>query len=237
MRPWLLSLLLLAAPVDAEQVVRVKDGDSLVIASGGQQVDVRLANIDAPEYGQRRGDEARATLRRLVEGKDVELHLRGGDAYRRIVAHVFVDGLDVNAAMVSSGLAWVARAYNPGPQLVRLEDQARAQRRGLWADAQPMPPWEWRKTCRGNGSNPQCRSQADRTATRANTSPRANTSTRASSAIAALRLPRVRCGTKRYCRDMTSCAEAVAFLRQCDLPMDGDDDGVPCERGACSGYR
>ena len=233
MRAWLVSPLLLAAAVavHAEQVVRVKDGDSLVIASGGQQVDVRLANIDAPEHGQRRGDEARATLRRLVEGKDVELHLRGGDAYRRIVAHVFVDGLDVNAAMVSSGLAWVARAYNPGPQLVRLEDQARAQRRGLWADAQPMPPWEWRKTCRGKGSQPQCRAQAGRATARV------NASTRTPSAIAALRLPRVRCGTKRYCRDMTSCAEAVAFLRQCDLPMDGDDDGVPCERGACAGYR
>lgn len=232
MRAWLVSLLLLAATAHAEQVVRVKDGDSLVVASGGQQVDVRLANIDAPEHGQRRGDEARARLRALVEGKDVELHLRGGDAYRRIVAHVFVDGLDVNATMVSSGLAWVARAYDPGPQLVRLEDQARAARRGLWADAQPMPPWEWRKACRVNGSQPQCRSQAGRAPARPTV-----LRPRTRSAIAAMRLPRVQCGTKRYCRDMTSCAEAVAFLRQCDLPMDGDDDGIPCERGACAGYR
>lgn len=234
MRIAMVSLLLLAVTAHAERVVRVKDGDSLVIASGGQQVDVRLADIDAPEYGQRRGDEARATLRALVEGKDVELHLRGGDAYRRIIAHVFVDGLDVNAAMVSAGLAWVARAFEPGPQLVGLEDQARAARRGLWADAQPMPPWEWRKTCRGGGAQAECRSQAAAVRLRGT----ANAAARAPAAnLAALRLPRVRCGSKRYCREMTTCEEAVAFLRQCRAPMDGDEDGVPCERGVCAGYR
>lgn len=246
MRSAMVFLMLLAVSANAERVVRVKDGDSLVIASGGKQVDVRLADIDAPEYGQRRGDEARAKLRALVEGKDVELHLRGGDAYRRIIAHVFVDGLDVNAAMVSAGLAWVARAFDPGPGLVGLEDQARAAGQGLWADAQPMPPWEWRKACRGQGARPECRSQAAAAArlgvaaNNARGAPKRKGRTRTQSAmasVATLRLPRVRCGSKRHCREMTSCEEAVAFLRQCQAPMDGDYDGVPCERGVCAGYR
>lgn len=244
MRSAMVFLMLLAVAANAEQVVRVKDGDSLVIASGGKQVDVRLADIDAPEYGQRRGDEARAKLRALVEGKDVDLHLRGGDAYRRIIAHVFVDGLDVNAAMVSAGLAWVARAFDPGPGLVGLEDQARAAGQGLWADAQPMPPWEWRKACRGRGARPECQAAAAAplraVASNASGDARARGGTRtpsAMTAVATLRLPRVRCGSKRYCREMTSCEEAVAFLRQCRAPMDGDYDGVPCERGVCAGYR
>ena len=38
------------------------------------------------------------------------------------------------------------------------------------------------------------------------------------------------CGGKRYCRDMTSCAEARFYLRECGLSrLDGDRDGVPCE--------
>ncbi len=39
------------------------------------------------------------------------------------------------------------------------------------------------------------------------------------------------CGTKRYCREMTSCKEAQFYLRQCGLTrLDGDKDGVPCEK-------
>ena len=38
------------------------------------------------------------------------------------------------------------------------------------------------------------------------------------------------CGSKRYCRDMTSCEEAMFYLQQCGLTrLDGDSDGVPCE--------
>ena len=38
------------------------------------------------------------------------------------------------------------------------------------------------------------------------------------------------CGPKRYCREMTSCAEARFYLYQCGLRrLDGDSDGVPCE--------
>ena len=100
----------------AETVVRVKDGDSLVVDSNGREVEVRLADIDTPEFNQPRGDEAREALRSLVDGKEVRLELIGGDAYRRIVAHVFVGDLDVNAELVRRGLAWVRR---PGPVVGR----------------------------------------------------------------------------------------------------------------------
>lgn len=37
-----------------------------------------------------------------------------------------------------------------------------------------------------------------------------------------------------HCSQMRSCAEATCFLRHCpDTRMDGDDDGVPCERQWC----
>ena len=180
----LLAGLLCSVAAHAEQVVRVKDGDSLVIDSGGRQVDVRLADIDAPEHRQPRGDEARDLLRSLVEGREVRLELVGGDAYRRIVAHVSVDGVDVNAEMVRRGLAWVRRDYQPAPLLVRHEDEARAARRGLWADADSTPPWVWRREQRrGSGSGA-------RPATKTSTAPRTRTS------VAQATVPQVRCGTK-----------------------------------------
>ena len=216
-----LAALLLSVAAHAEQVVRVKDGDSLVVDSGGRQVDVRLADIDAPEHRQPRGDEARALLRSLVEGREVQLQLVGGDAYRRVVAHVLVDGVDVNAELVRRGLAWVRRGYDPAPQLIRHEDEARDAQRGLWADADATPPWVWRRARRANNT-------AQRPAAR-------STSTASRMSIAQATVPRVRCGTKRVCREMTSCGEALAFMRQCGVTsMDGDGDGVPCEHELCA---
>ena len=201
--------LLLAASAGGEQVVRVKDGDSLVVDSGGYRVDVRLAGIDAPESSQPSGDEARSALSSLVAGKEVELRLVGGDAYRRVVAHILVDGVDVNAEMVRRGLAWVPRDYDPPPHLLRQEDEARAAGVGLWAEAEPTPPWVWRKTRRSG-------KPASRTA---------------SPAMELAGIPTVECGAKRTCGQMDSCAEAVAFLRQCEVrTLDGDRDGVPCDQ-------
>lgn len=43
-----------------------------------------------------------------------------------------------------------------------------------------------------------------------------------------------RCDGRIYCSQMTSCAEATFFLRNCPgVKMDGDNDGVPCERQWC----
>ena len=56
-----------------------------------------------------------------------------------------VDGLDVSEEQVRRGMAWVYRTYSKDPQLLRLEADAREARLGLWADATPVPPWEWRR--------------------------------------------------------------------------------------------
>ena len=43
------------------------------------------------------------------------------------------------------------------------------------------------------------------------------------------------CDGRRYCSQMTSCAEATYFLRHCPgTEMDGDGDGVPCESQWCT---
>lgn len=42
------------------------------------------------------------------------------------------------------------------------------------------------------------------------------------------------CDGREYCSQMTSCEEAKFFLRNCpDVKMDGNNDGIPCERQWC----
>lgn len=42
------------------------------------------------------------------------------------------------------------------------------------------------------------------------------------------------CDGREYCSQMTSCEEAMLFLRNCPgVKMDGNNDGIPCERQWC----
>ena len=75
------------------------------------------------------------------------------DKYGRIVAHAEAGGLDVGREMVRGGWAWTYTAYARDPMLPELERTARAQRAGLWADAVPVAPWEWRKARRAGGQH------------------------------------------------------------------------------------
>lgn len=203
-------LQLITGSVYAERVVRVKDGDSIVVASAGREVDVRIADMDAPELDQAYGEEAKSALVELVDGRQVRLELVGGDVYRRIVANVFVKDRDVAAAMVERGLAWVRRAYAPASRLISLEDQARVARKGLWSDPHPTPPWVWRKI--GKESQPGRPAQSLQPIT-------------------------PECGTKTRCAEMESCEEAIAYLHACGVDtIDGDGDGIPCE-DLCRYYR
>src|SRR5260370_1059261 len=53
-------------------------------------------------------------------------------------------------ALVKVGLAWWYRQYAPHDDTLRmLEDKARKDRLGLWADPHPVPPWCWRKQKKG----------------------------------------------------------------------------------------
>jgi len=56
----------------------------------------------------------------------------------------YFSGTDVSAEQVKQGMAWVYRKYSKDVTLPPLEDEAKAQRLGLWADAEPVPPWVWR---------------------------------------------------------------------------------------------
>ena len=132
------------------QVVGVTDGDTMTVSVDGRRVKVRLAGIDAPERKQPFGVRSRHYLEKLCFRKPVKIDDRGRDRYGRVVGRVNCAGRDASAEMIGAGMAWV---YDGNADdramyrrdLYRLEDSARAARRGLWTNRKPIPPWEWRK--------------------------------------------------------------------------------------------
>ncbi len=126
-------------------VTGVSDGDTFYLVIDGQSTRVRLAQIDAPEKAQPFGRRSEAALRELVWKRQVSVTWRQLDRYQRPIVQVRVDGLDVNAELVRLGWAWVYTQYATDRSLNALEQEARRERRGLWADAHPIEPWEWRQ--------------------------------------------------------------------------------------------
>jgi endonuclease YncB( thermonuclease family) len=131
-------------PILFGKATRVSDGDSIVVTTKTGRVSVRLHGIDCPEDGQPFGDRAAHRTSELVLGKTVRLVSHGSDDYGRLLARAYVDDLDVNLNLVSEGLAWHFKRYSSDAALARAESAARTRKAGLWADASPIPPWDWR---------------------------------------------------------------------------------------------
>lgn len=132
------------------RVVSIADGDTVTVLRGREQVRVRLYGIDCPESEQPFGRRARQRTGELAFGRMVTVRTEGRDRYGRVVAWVELpDGRLLNEILVAEGLAWHYRRYAPREaRLARLEQEARAARRGLWQDPYPVPPWQWRRPAR-----------------------------------------------------------------------------------------
>lgn len=149
-------ILLLLLPFSAfaldGRVVAIADGDTLTLLDAQhQQHKIRLSGIDAPEKAQPFGQRSRSNLAAMVFGKDVAAECGKTDRYRREVCKVTLNGTDINLEQVKAGMAWWYRQYANEQSPQDREDyevaefNAKIRRLGLWADKNPMPPWEWRK--------------------------------------------------------------------------------------------
>ncbi|EPO9233324.1 thermonuclease family protein [Escherichia coli] len=127
------------------KVIRVLDGDTIEVLQDKKPVRIRLANIDAPEKKQAFGRWSTNQLKALLAGQSVTLSYTQTDRYGRIIGRVFtMNGTEASRFMVQSGAAWVYERYNVDESLPALQREAQEQKRGLWADPKPVPPWEWR---------------------------------------------------------------------------------------------
>jgi endonuclease YncB( thermonuclease family) len=136
-------------------VIGVRDGDGLMVKHAGLEWEIRLYGIDAPEKGQPYYLKAGRFLSGLARNKIVTVIPRERDQYQRIVAEVrLADGRSLNEEVVAAGLAWWFRRYAPeNKRLADLESLARAAKRGLWSEPEPVPPWEWRRKLRETSSD------------------------------------------------------------------------------------
>ena len=128
-------------------LVRVKDGDSLVAKVQGVKMEIRLAEIDAPEIEQPYGRAAKQELASLAAGQQLVIVPIDTDRYGRTVAQVWNGNTHLNAELVKRGAAWFYSEYARTEALYTIELEARDARRGLWALPLPdrIEPWEWRK--------------------------------------------------------------------------------------------
>jgi endonuclease YncB( thermonuclease family) len=132
------------------RVVHVQDGDTLtILSSEKKQIKVRLNGIDAPERGQPFGTRATESLRQMCGGQLAHTVDLGRDRYGRTIGRVTCAGMDASEEQVRRGMAWVFTRYvAPDSPLYGVQHQARAGRMGLWADASPTAPWDWRASQR-----------------------------------------------------------------------------------------
>lgn len=216
MRTLLVFLLLASTTISAcaeefnGKVIAVLDGDTVLVARGsGQAIKVRLAGIDAPEKAQEYGLASRDALRGLVLRKRVRITSKAVDDYGRLVAEISVGGLNVNQELVRRGMAWNFSRFHSNPDLAALQREAQQAKRGLWAGESVIEPSQWRK---------QHPSVPHLAPTAAAPDP-------------ALRPSAGQDCSKKRCAEMSTCEEAKYYLAHCHVQtLDGDGDGIPCER-------
>lgn len=148
-------------------VIKVSDGDTINVDSGGTKLKIRLYGIDAPETqkmnrksgwiskpGQPYGNESWKALDEKIYRQRVRVEVRDIDQYKRLVSVVWLGNRNINREMVAEGNAWTYRQYLDRPhasEYIAAEEQARSKRLGLWRDANPQPPWDFRKALRVQG--------------------------------------------------------------------------------------
>lgn len=129
-------------------VVRVIDGDTIVINKDGVNESVRLIGIDTPETVhsskpvQCFGMEASKKTKEWLEGKSVELIIDEGegerDKYRRLLGYVYrEDGMFINLELIKQGYAYeytYQQPYKYQKEFKAAQAEASSAKRGLWAD-------------------------------------------------------------------------------------------------------
>jgi micrococcal nuclease len=127
------------------KVVSVADGDTFTMIVDNEQVKIRLHGIDCPEKSQDFGLVAKEFLSDYVFGKFVTVQNMDTDRYGRIIGMVTIDGTNVNEELLKAGLAWHYIKYDNNSKWKQLEETARKSKKGLWVQANAIPPWGYRR--------------------------------------------------------------------------------------------
>ncbi|MFN7749686.1 MAG: thermonuclease family protein [Cyclobacteriaceae bacterium] len=130
----------------AGKVVNVIDGNTVeIISIDLERMKIYFFGIDAPELDQEYGDRAKKLMEKITLNKNVVVQITGKDRLGQRIGIVLVEGnVDPRLEMLKQGLAWTAEK-NAIPELESLKELARAKKRGLWRQDNPVPPWVFRR--------------------------------------------------------------------------------------------
>ena len=192
------------------KVIKITDGDTVHVLDADKETHkIRLSGIDAPERGQPYGKAAGKFLGKQINQQTVCVDWHKRDRYKRLVGVIRYEGRDINLQLVKAGYAWHYKKYQreqtPADRVIYAdaEVQARSDVVGLWQEPSPINPSDWRKGVRVAENDGAAEKVSEDFS----------------------------CGTKRFCKQMSSCAEACFHLQQCGLTrLDGNSDGVPCSK-------
>lgn len=128
------------------KVVGIKDGDTFKVLYNNSEITIRLNHIDCPEKKQPYGKNAKSKASDLCFGKIVKIVSNGKkDRYKRLIAEVYFNNININKELVKNGLAWHFKKYSSDVEYAKIERQARKSKAGLWQEKNPIAPWDWRK--------------------------------------------------------------------------------------------
>lgn len=128
------------------RVVSIADGDTFTLLTDEKkQIKIRLYGIDCPEKRQPFGTAAKQKLSDMVFGRHVRIKQMDIDRYKRTVAIVYNEANTcINEEMLKTGFAWHYLHYDDNAYWQQLQENARSKKIGLWAENNPVPPWQWR---------------------------------------------------------------------------------------------
>jgi endonuclease YncB( thermonuclease family) len=121
------------------------DGDTLRVRDHNDKLHrLKIQGIDAPEDGQPFFKAARDHLGKVTAGRELQVTEVGKDPAGRTIATIRINGQDLRIDILAAGMAWYQRSAADDPVLEAEERGAKARNLGLWIDAAPVAPWEWR---------------------------------------------------------------------------------------------
>ena len=129
------------------RVVTVHEGDRLTIRHDGRNETIYIKDIDCPELKQAYGKQAKHAIAAYVGSRDVMVRaLKRGRNGLGTAEILLQDGRNVGHELLKEGLAWARPEKGQDQSLEDMEQLAKAERKGLWSDPNPVAPWKWKPT-------------------------------------------------------------------------------------------
>ncbi len=149
MKNLILIICLLISLVGKSQFycIKIKDGDSFtaVEKNSGHLLEVRLAYVDCPEYGDYNSEASKEFLTRLILHKEIDLTILTFDIYKRLVAEVRTKELYINEEIIKAGQGFVYEQYCEDPKFYQIQSLAKINNLGVWRSKVIVKPWTIRK--------------------------------------------------------------------------------------------